>query len=83
MQVIENDRIEKEKKEGVQGDPKISYYIVAPGVLKTAFANYPSFGKDAKEGAEAVIRLLLAEDGTYPAGSQWEFEEGEMRIIPW
>ncbi|KAI9818118.1 MAG: hypothetical protein M1827_000743 [Pycnora praestabilis] len=60
MQVEENDRITAEEAEGKAGkDGRIRFCTVAPEVLKTAFANYVAFGKNAKEGAEVVMRLMV------------------------
>ena len=83
MQVAENDRIKAEAEEGKdtrQG--KIKFYTLMPGVLKTTFTNF-TIGKDPKEGAEVVVRLITAPKGTYEGGSFWEFEGGEMRVAPW
>ena len=60
----------------VQGE-RIRFYAVAPGLLKTAFA------KDPKDGAELVARLAVDEKGAYEGRTFWQFEEGEMRIVPW
>ena len=80
MQTAENDRIEAENG---QGDPKIRYFVVAPGVLKTAFGTYPAHGKDPVEGAEAVIRLALDRKFEFEGGTHWKFAEGQMKTIPW
>lgn len=81
MQVAENDRVQA-NPEGRK--PKIRYFAVAPGVLKTAFTNY-AIGKDPVDGAEVVVRLLGdKEDGSkFEGGSYWEFVDGEMRVVPW
>ena len=80
MQTAENDRAEAE---GGKGKPKIRFFVVAPGVLNTAFTNFLARGKDASQGAEAVVRLALDEKGEFEGGTHWEFEQGEMRIVPW
>ncbi|OCL02960.1 NAD(P)-binding protein [Glonium stellatum] len=83
MQTTENDRVTAELAEGKRTDAKfgkVKYYVVAPGVLRTAFTRFADIGKDPKLGAEAVVRLM---EGEYPGGTQWEWEGGEMREIPW
>ena len=80
MQTAENDRVEAE---GGKGVPRVRYFVVAPGVLKTAFTNFYARGKDPLQGAEAVVRLALHEKGEFEGGTHWEFEEGEMRVVPW
>ena len=80
MQTAENDRVEAKGGEGI---PRVRYFVVAPGVLRTAFTNFLARGKDPLQGAEAVVRLALDEKGEFEGGTHWEFEEGEMRIVPW
>lgn len=80
MQTAENDRMEA--GDG-KGEPRVNFFIVAPGVLKTSFTNFLARGKDALEGAEAIVRLALDEKGEFEGGMYWEFEEGEMRAVPW
>lgn len=84
MQTAENDRVAAlaEKGEGTK-ETRVRFYVLQPGVLKTAFTNYSPRGKDPKEGAEVVVRLLLDEEGTYPGGTYWEFQDGEMKQVPW
>lgn len=84
MQMVETDcfKAEIEKSEG-SGLGRIKFYSVMPGILKTAFTNYSARGKDPKDGAEVVTRLITAPEGTYEGGTFWEFEEGEMRVAPW
>jgi len=77
MQIAENDWA---GKEGVE---MIKYYTVEPGMLKTAFTNYREGTRDPKEGAEVVTQLILDEEGKYPGGTYWQFEEGEMREVAW
>lgn len=90
MQVVENDRIAKEESEGsasvsasASKDGRIRFYSVAPGLLKTGFTHYAAVGRDPKEGAEVIVRLIEEDTGLYAGATQWEFEEGEMRIVPW
>lgn len=84
MQVWEDERIEKEKVEGKgKAEGRIRFYSVAPGLLNTAFTHYSAMGKDPKEGAEAIVRLIADDKGEYPGGTQWEFEQGQMREVPW
>jgi NAD(P)-dependent dehydrogenase (short-subunit alcohol dehydrogenase family) len=84
MQTAENDRIaaEEVKGEGIK-EGRIKYYAVAPGLLKTALTAFHGLGKDPKEGTGAVIRLMEDQEGKYPAGTQWEFVEEGMRVVPW
>jgi NAD(P)-dependent dehydrogenase (short-subunit alcohol dehydrogenase family) len=77
MQIAENDWA---GKEGVE---MIKYYTVEPGLLKTAFTNYKEGTRDPKEGAEVVTQLVLDDEGKYPGGTYWQFEEGEMREVAW
>ncbi|KAH6689847.1 hypothetical protein F5X68DRAFT_189569 [Plectosphaerella plurivora] len=62
--------------------PLIRFYAVAPGVLKTAFTGF-QVGKPPQLGAQVVMQLLGDEEGTYPGGTQWQFENGEMMQVPW
>lgn len=80
MQVFENERVAKEKEEGKTPSGKIKFYSVAPGLLKTAFTGFNAMGKEPKDGAEAVVRLITED---YPAGTQWEFVDGAMKEVPW
>jgi len=81
MQTAENDRIAAEEVKGA--GLRIKYYAVAPGLLKTALTAFHGLGKDPKEGTGAVIRLMEDQEGKYPAGTQWEFVEEGMRVVPW
>ena len=84
MQAAENDRIATEEMEGKGKDEgRIRFYSAAPGLLKTAFTHYSTLGKDPQDGAEVIVRLMADEKGAYEGGSQYEFEEGEMRLVPW
>ncbi|KUI67761.1 Carbonyl reductase [NADPH] 1 [Cytospora mali] len=81
MQLADNDHVAE--GDGKSLGPRIRFFIVAPGVLKTAFSNFISFGKSPTQGAEAIVRLLEDEEGKYDGAVQWEFEGGDMREIPW
>ncbi|ROV97136.1 hypothetical protein VMCG_07468 [Cytospora schulzeri] len=81
LQAGENDRVAA--GEGASGGPRIRFFISNPGVLKTAFANYISWGKEPQQGAESIVQLLGDDEGKFDHGMQWEFEEGHMRIVPW
>ena len=78
LQTGETDRKRTNKNED---RPMIKYYAVAPGFLKTAFTRFNEHGKDPIAGAEVVVQLI--NDDHYPGGTQWEFEEGQMRQVPW
>ncbi|KAI9929951.1 hypothetical protein ASPWEDRAFT_23679 [Aspergillus wentii DTO 134E9] len=80
MQVAENDRIHAAGES--ETNPRIRYYNVAPGPLKTAFNGFRG-PKLPDDGAEVIVRLLADEEKTYPGGTFWEFEEGVMRQVPW
>ncbi|PVH94491.1 short chain dehydrogenase/reductase family protein [Periconia macrospinosa] len=80
LQILDDVRVAKEDGAG----KGIKYFAVAPGLMKTRFNNFLKFGKDPKDGAEVVLRLL--EDGgedAYPGGTYWEFEQREMKQVPW
>jgi NAD(P)-dependent dehydrogenase (short-subunit alcohol dehydrogenase family) len=78
LQVLNDARVAKE------GGVGIKYFSIAPGMMKTRFNNYLKFGKDPKDGTEVVVRLLESGSGDeYPGGSYWEFEQGEMKQVPW
>lgn len=87
MQTGENDRVAaaagEHKGDGEDEKGVIRFYVVNPGVMKTAFSSYGSWGKEPQEGAEVVMKLLEDEKGTFPGGTHWEFVEGEMREVPW
>lgn len=85
LQLAENDRVEAGMKNGVDLlEPRIQYYACAPGPLKTGFTNFSEnpICKPPEAGAEVIVRLI-ADEHEYEGGSFWEFEEGEMRRIPW
>ncbi|KAI0151874.1 short chain dehydrogenase/reductase family protein [Xylariaceae sp. FL1272] len=64
-------------------DGCISYYSVAPGLLKTRLTNFPEGGMDPKVGAEVLVELIADDEGKYEGGSQLEFKDGKMSSIPW
>ncbi|KAI0413980.1 NAD(P)-binding protein [Xylaria grammica] len=80
LQVAENDRVEAE---GDAGNPRIRYYVCAPGALKTAFSGFKDGLRLPDRGAEVIVHLLVDDEHLYEGGSYWEFEEGEMRQVPW
>lgn len=92
LQAGENDRVEKEGPDG----PRIRYFVVQPGLLKTAFTGFMENTREPEEGAEVAVRLCVDEadefveaEGNeaarykYEGGTYWEFEQGEMREVPW
>lgn len=81
LQVVENDRV-KAEGEIQLGKPRIRYYTCAPGPLKTAFNGFRG-PKLPDDGAEVVVHLLADDKQTYEGGTYWEFEEGQMRQVPW
>lgn len=68
----------EEKRKGKE----VEFYAVNPGHCKTEFNGYKGT-KDPVDGAEVVVRLVGAEKGEFRKGGFWEFEEGEMREVPW
>ncbi|KAI0535568.1 NAD(P)-binding protein [Xylaria digitata] len=80
LQVAENDRIEVE---GEAEKPRIRYYVCAPGALKTAFSNFKDGLRSPERGAEVIVHLLVDDEHLYEGGSYWEYEEEEMRCVPW
>ncbi|KAK2613673.1 hypothetical protein N8I77_000568 [Diaporthe amygdali] len=60
----------------------ICFWAVSPGFTKTGFNNFRGV-KDPLDSAEAFVRLLQVNRGAIPAGTFWEFEEGEFRAVPW
>ena len=79
LQVGENERVALSEGE----TPRIRFFISNPGLLRTAFSNYISWGKEPQAGAESIVQLLGDDEGKFDHAIQWEHEEGEMRIVPW
>ncbi|CAI7661387.1 unnamed protein product [Penicillium palitans] len=77
LQVGENERV-------AAGDakPRIRFFISNPGLLKTAFSNYITTGKEPQAGAESIVQLIGDDKGKFDHAMQWE-HEGEMRVVPW
>ena len=63
--------------------PRIKYYTVQPGLLKTAFTGFREGTRDPREGAEVITRLVMDKEGKYEGGMYWQFEKGEMLEVPW
>ena len=82
MQVAENDRVEAATTDALCS-PRIRFYACSPGLLKTAFTRFLAHAKEPEAGAEVAVRLLLDDKKDCEGGSFWEFEEGEMRKVPW
>lgn len=84
QQTMENDRINAEaaQEEGGSG-PLVKFYLITPGVLKTAFSRYSARGKDPRLGAESAVRIVTDHENKYGHALNWEFEEGDMRVVPW
>jgi NAD(P)-dependent dehydrogenase (short-subunit alcohol dehydrogenase family) len=84
LQAGENDRVADLKKKGEHdGKSYIRFFISNPGVMKTAFSRFHEKAKAPQLGAESIVRLLADENGKYNDWMQWEFEQGEMRKVPW
>lgn len=82
LQVAENDRVAAEGDNNLE-NPRIRYYVCAPGLLKTAFTNYLGAARSPEDGAEVIVRLAADDEAKYDGGSYWQFEDGEMRQVPW
>ncbi|KAI0859809.1 NAD(P)-binding protein [Xylaria cubensis] len=80
LQVAENDRVEEE---GEEDKSRIRYYVCAPGALRTAFSKFKDGLRSPERGAEVIVHLLADDKHLYEGGSYWEYEEGEMRHVPW
>lgn len=76
--------IEQQKQEDARTGEggKVDFYTVNPGHCKTAFNGWKGT-KDPLDGAEVVVRLVMAERGKWAPGRFLEFEEGSMREVPW
>lgn len=80
FQKAEDARVGKAPE--AEGKERVRFWAVSPGHLKTAFNNFRGT-KDPIDGAEVVVRLVCEEEGMREGGSFWEFEDGEMREVPW
>lgn len=58
----------------------VRFYVANPGHCRTGL-NGNRGPKPPIQGAEVVV-LALGEGGRYGAGF-WEYEDGEMREVPW
>lgn len=75
--------IEQQKQENArQEGEKVDFYAANPGHCKTAFNGWKGT-KDPLDGAEVVVQLVVGERGKWTPGSFLEFEEGQMRVVPW
>jgi len=79
---IEAQKSEDARTVEENGGQRVQFYAVSPGHLKTAFNGYRG-PKNPLDGAEVVVRLVIASKDQVDGGSFWEFEEGEMRKVPW
>lgn len=50
--------------------------------MRTALNRFRGM-KDPLDGAEVVVRLVCDGEGKLDGGTFWEFENGEMRVVPW
>lgn len=74
--------LQQVEEANVDENRKIRFWMVSPGFTKTRFNGFQGT-KDPLDSAEAFVRLVEAERGAIPAGTFWEFESGEFRIVPW
>lgn len=65
------------------GDDCVTFWAVNPGYCSTGFNGFTGV-KDPMDGAEVVVKLLeSSKKADNSGGTFWEFEKGELRIIPW
>lgn len=75
--------IELAKTERERGDGKgVEVFCANPGFCRTQFNGFTGT-RDPLEGAEVVVGLIMAERGAFGSGGVWEFEGGEMKVVPW
>jgi NAD(P)-dependent dehydrogenase (short-subunit alcohol dehydrogenase family) len=79
---IEQQKVENARKGDEKDGGRVDFYAITPGHCRTAF-NGRRGTKDPLDGAEVVVRLLMAKRGEWKAGSFLEFEAGEMGEVPW
>lgn len=79
---IEQQKAENARTGNEEDGGKVDFYTITPGHCKTAFNGWRGL-KDPLDGAEVVVRLVMAKRGEWKAGSFLEFEEGVMREVPW
>ncbi|CAN8102494.1 unnamed protein product [Discula destructiva] len=82
LQVEENDRVEAAVRQDWE-EPKIEMFVVAPGLLRTAFTGFSDKARDPVEGAEVIVRLALAKDVGFEGGSFVEWDGSELKRVPW
>jgi NAD(P)-dependent dehydrogenase (short-subunit alcohol dehydrogenase family) len=86
MQVSENDRKENSQKFTASEEdvkPVIRFFCCAPGPLSTAFTGFHPMARPVETGTQVVVRLIFDDERKYEGGTYWEFEENEMRQVPW
>lgn len=64
------------------GGGQSTYWAVNPGHCSTGLNDFRRT-KDPLEGAEVVVRLLESRKGAYCGETFWEFENNELRNVPW
>ena len=83
LQMAEMVRVAAKKAQDVtDGQPMIRYYIATSGLLKTSSTDIQANAKDPQAAAEVIVRLMLDHEGKFQHATNWEFEEGEMRMVP-
>ncbi|KAI0391686.1 short chain dehydrogenase/reductase family protein [Xylariaceae sp. FL0594] len=85
----------RKEEEGEAEGERIRFYSAAPGACSTSITHHhhsAALLKDPDRGAEVIVRLALSDDDDdeengygygYEGGTFWEFEDGEMRQVPW
>ncbi|RDL40201.1 uncharacterized protein BP5553_00180 [Venustampulla echinocandica] len=71
LQAGENDRVEKEGSESA----RIRYFVVQPGLLKTAFTGFMEGIREPEEGAEVVVRLCIFQI------KQWKWRDATTHTL--
>lgn len=79
MQVGETDRAAS----GSSTEPRVRFFIANPGILSTAFNGFHPLGKPPQHGAESIVALIGDDEAKYDTHMYWEFEDGQMRQVPW
>jgi NAD(P)-dependent dehydrogenase (short-subunit alcohol dehydrogenase family) len=60
--------------------PEIRFHAACPGHCKTGFNGFRG-PKDPLDGARVVVQLVASPRDTYASGF-WEYDEGDMRMVP-
>ena len=87
QQAREEDRVKAEHEAADPGTKLdkgfVKWYIINPGIMKTAFSRYSPRGRDPKESAEPILRTAFDDKGEFAYARTWEWVDNEMRVVPW